>query len=173
MKITKFQNIPKFPYCSYRVDVGWDYLETHIKDSIASDGLILDPDFQRGHVWTERQQQLYCEYILRNGKSGKELYFNHPGWNRSYVGDYVIVDGKQRLEAVRKFLRSELKVFGSYRNEYTDSIDMLVARFSWNIAAIPTRKEVLEWYIDFNSGGTDHTEQEINRIKKLIMLEES
>ena len=29
-----------------------------------AEGLILNPDFQRGHIWTEEQQTAYIEYLL-------------------------------------------------------------------------------------------------------------
>ena len=169
-KITDFNKISKFPHCSYRVDVGWDYLERQIESS-EEIGLDLNPDFQREHVWTEEQQISYCEYILRNGSSGRELYFNCTGWNNNMEGPFVIVDGKQRLQAVRQFMGGKIKVFGSFIEDYTNRPNMLVARFSWNVAALETREEVLEWYINFNSGGTVHTKEELKRVWKLLYIE--
>lgn len=29
-------------------------------------------------------------------------------------------------------------------------------------------KEVLQWYVDMNAGGTPHTSEEIERVKKMI-----
>ncbi len=31
-----------------------------------------------------------------------------------------------------------------------------------------TEKEVLQWYVDMNSGGTPHTSEEIERVKRMI-----
>jgi len=36
---------------------------------------------------------------------------------------------------------------------------------------LKTRKEVLQWYLEFNSYGTIHTEEEINKVKKLLEME--
>lgn len=33
---------------------------------------------------------------------------------------------------------------------------------------LKTEKEVLQWYVDMNSGGTPHTNEEIERVKKMI-----
>jgi hypothetical protein len=49
---------------------------------------------------------------------------------------------------------------------------MLTARFSWNIAGLKTRKEVLEWYLNFNSGGSVHTEQELQKVRDLLAVED-
>lgn len=171
----RFRDIPQFPHCCYRCDVSWSYLEFHInsqqrpEDGIAM--LDLNPDFQRAHVWTPEQQTAYVEYILQGGTSGRELYFNCAGWMKDFSGPYVIVDGKQRLEAVRRFLRGEIPAFGHSRDEYSDDPNMLVATFSWNIAALQTRAEVLRWYLNFNAGGTVHTDAELARVRALLEAE--
>lgn len=33
---------------------------------------------------------------------------------------------------------------------------------------LKTEKEVLQWYIDMNAGGTQHTSDEIQRVKDMI-----
>ena len=166
----RFQDIPQFPLCHYRCDVAWPYLEEHIKAQ-QENGLDLDPDFQRAHVWTPEQQTAYVEYILQGGTSGKELYFNCKGWLRGGRELYVIVDGKQRLEAVREFMRGNVAVFGHRRHAFTDKPDILNARFSWNVAALESRAEVLQWYLNFNAGGTIHTEEELARVRALLAKE--
>lgn len=37
-----------------------------------------------------------------------------------------------------------------------------------NVNDLKTEKEVLQWYVDVNSGGTPHTNEEIERVKKMI-----
>lgn len=37
-----------------------------------------------------------------------------------------------------------------------------------NVNDLKTEREVLQWYIDMNAGGTPHTMEEIDRVKKLI-----
>ena len=170
----RFRDIKRFPHCAYRVDVTWTYLEDHIQhQSEPKRGAVLDldPDFQRAHVWTEAQQVGYVEYILQGGASGRELYFNCTGWDRGWEGPYVIVDGKQRLQAVRRFMANEIPAFGHKVDEYEGKPDMSVARFSWNVAAVQTRAEVLEWYLNFNSSGSVHTQEELSRVRELLARE--
>ena len=33
---------------------------------------------------------------------------------------------------------------------------------------LKTEKEVLQWYIDMNAGGTSHSKEEIDRVKKML-----
>lgn len=163
----RFKDIPKFTSeGSYQVNMPLDYIEKWIDENIKEMDLQLNPDFQRGHVWTEQQQIKYIEYLLKGGKSARIIYFNSPSWMRDFQGEFVCVDGLQRLTSVLKFIRNELPAFGFYYKDFEDKprdIDLL-----FNVNNLKTRKEVLQWYIEFNTGGTIHTEDEIDRVKKLL-----
>ena len=161
--------IRPFPFSTYSIDLPMDYLESSLKRYTEHYNLDMNPDFQRGHVWTEEQQIAFVEYALRGGVSGKDIYFNAANWQgNGDVGDMVIVDGKQRLEAIRKFLRGELVVFGKYRH---DDFFRPQIGLKFHINNLKTRKEVLQWYCDFNAGGVVHSKEEIARVKKLIEKE--
>lgn len=168
----RFRDIPQFTRDSnYHVDIAWDYMfneDGWLNDMIATANLDIDPEFQRGHVWNETQQIRYCEFILRGGKSSRELYFNCPNWPHPDDGALVLVDGKQRMEAVRRFMGNEILVFGYRREEYTDRLDMLKARFSVNINNLETDAEVYQWYLDLNGGGVVHTEEELDKVRKML-----
>lgn len=173
-----YRNIPQFTRsAAYRVNVSWDYLEDWLKQNQIKEGnmavLDLDPDFQRGHVWSEEQQRRYVEFVLRGGNSSRSLQFNCVGWDRDYRGPFVLVDGKQRLTAVRKFLSNELAIFGgNLKSDYTDGIFLLRPDFLIEINNLETRAEVLQWYLDLNTGGVVHTNEEIEKVKKLLKKEQ-
>jgi hypothetical protein len=172
MKYTKFGDIPQFPTPNYECDVGWKYLPEHMKRWIEEDGLNLDPDFQRGHVWTKAQQIAFVEYQLLGGESGKNLYFNHPNWMGSFrtsdTEQFAIVDGKQRLTAVLAFMNNEIPAFESYCREYTDNLRMVRSSFRVRVASLKKRSDILQWYININAGGTPHKKSEIDRVRKLL-----
>lgn len=175
-KYTRFQDIPQFTRNgSYRVDVSWDFLEEQIEHWDERDHgspVVTDPDFQRGHVWTEDKQREYVEYILRGGRSSKTIYWNCSTWGRGYNTPLELVDGKQRLEAARKFMRNELVIFGNCRYEsFTDRLRVTSASFEMVINDLPTRGEVLQWYLDLNTGGVVHTTEEIEKVRKLLLEE--
>ena len=177
----KFADIEKFVReGNYEVNMPLEHLEDVIVNWIEDDyyRLNLDPDFQRGHVWTEDQQTAYVEYFLRGGKSGVVLYFNKPGWmsiakDHDY-DDFVIVDGLQRLTALRKFMRGDLKAFGNLVHEFEDEVRMSGAAMNLrlNINNLQTKKHVLSWYLEMNSGGTPHTDAELNKVKGLLEAED-
>lgn len=95
-KYTRFQDIPQFTRDgNYEVDVSWEYLESHLENlaSYSSCPLVLDPDFQRAHVWTEAKQIAYIEFVLRGGKSSRILYWNCSTWMRDFTSPIELVDG--------------------------------------------------------------------------------
>ena len=166
----RFQDIPQFIHGgSYACDVGWSHLEGWIESHTNNEGgrCILDPDFQRGHVWDDAKRARYVEYILQGGTSSYDLWWNCKGWPSS-PEPIVIVDGKQRLEAVRRFLRDEVRIFtvpfgfggpaeGYVYSDFTNRLDFMV-RFRMHVNNLPTRAQVLQWYLQLNSGGVVHTD---------------
>lgn len=168
----KFSEISQYTSAgSYQVNMPLRSIKGWIDEHANDLGLQINPDFQRGHVWTEEQQINFIEYLLKGGTSARVIYFNHPNWMGSWKGEFVCVDGLQRLTAVLKFINNELHAFGCYYKDFEDrprNIDLL-----FNVNNLKTRKEVLQWYIEFNSGGTVHTEDEIDRVRKLLEQENS
>jgi hypothetical protein len=174
----KFNDIPQLTNSGhYQVNASWGYLEQMLAGYMEPGcGAILDlePDFQRGHVWTPEQQTAYVEFCLRGGSSGREILFNCVGWESDYRGPFVIVDGKQRLHAVRQFLANKVPVFGGHLyQEFTDSLRMCHSDFIFRINNLKTRKAVLTWYLELNGGGTPHTKDELDRVKELLQKEKS
>lgn len=175
-KITRFSDIPQFTSSgSYAVDYPLVSLCKWIADEQAEMGLQLNPDFQRGHIWTEEQQIRYVEFLLKGGKTGRDLYFNCPSWHHQVqdgaYNDYVCVDGLQRITAIQRFIGNEIPVFGSFYNEYEDSIRLFHDTLRVHINDLKSKKAVLKWYIEMNSGGTPHSSTEIDRVQKMYESE--
>ena len=59
-------------------------------------------------------------------------------------------------------------MFGSYFEEFEDSVRTLQQTMILNVNDLKTEKEVLQWYVDMNSGGTPHSNEEIERVRKMI-----
>jgi hypothetical protein len=169
----KFSDIPMFTRDGdYEINIFLEHLENKIKEFKEDYDLELNPDFQRGHVWTEDQQIAYVEFYLKGGKTARIIYFNCPYWYDYNKGNYdmgmVCVDGLQRITALRRFLNNEIKVFGHYYKEFEDTPRMTNDGLKFNINNLKTKKEVLQWYLEFNTGGTVHSQEEIERVKKML-----
>lgn len=174
----KFSDIPKFTRSApYVVNQPWDLLQDILDHYINDYGLDLNPDFQRSHVWSIENRQAFVLFLLKGGHSSRDIYFNHPNWMNSFKttpeNGFVLVDGKQRLESVRMFLNNELSILGGhYFKDFEDRMGMFGAQFIFHVNDLPTRKEVLQWYLDLNSGGVAHTEEELNKVRHLLQLEQ-
>lgn len=164
-------DVPKFSRTHYKINVPWDYLEDWLarlqERPLALD---LNPTFQRGHVWTVEQKSRYVEFVLRGGEAARQLQFNCRGWMKGMEGPFVLVDGKQRMEAARGFLRNEVTAFGKYRKDYPDAEKFLGidCAFEVSVYNLNTMDEVYQLYIDLNTGGTVHTDAEIAKVRKMM-----
>ena len=167
--------IPSFTAgAAYIIDQSWKGLDKLFEEWKKDADLDLDPDFQRDHKWTETQQRLYVEFALRGGKTGKELLFNCPGWHFGpSAGSMELVDGKQRLEAVRRFMANEVPIFGGWleRNFLPEIHRTHLPGFRIHVNDLATRAEVLDRYLEFNDGGEAHTEEELDRVRRLRAAE--
>lgn len=169
-----FRDIPQLPQAHYEVDVEWGYVEEHLaRWSEYPGGLDLSPSYQRAHVWSREQQIAYVEYSLMGGEIGRNLTFNCSTWRDSSCTTPIeLVDGKQRLEAVRAFLSDKIPVFGHLRSEYTDSMRYHLARFKFRVCSLQTQAEILRLYLNINAGGTPHTSQELDRVREMLAAAE-
>ena len=163
----KFSDLPQVTPCPpYRVNVPWRDLE-HYMDSGPSK-LNLEPDYQRGHVWTEDQSRRYVEWVLSGGMSGRDIFCNHPGWMRNWKGLYEVVDGKQRITAALNFKNNKLTVFGGrLLSDFEGSIPWDVS-FNWHVNNFKDRRDILKWYIEMNEGLTAHTQDELDRVRRIL-----
>lgn len=173
----RWDELPSFPRAHYTVDVEWGYLEQQIERS-QEYGLDLDPDYQRVHVWTPEQRRKYLEYVLQGGEVGRTLTFVCTDWNKTPVPGYSLLDGKQRLETVRMFMRDEVAVFPGFRrpegwkrSEVGGSLRLVQASFKWQVVQTPTRADVLQLYLSINAGGTPHSEEELERVRRMLAEE--
>lgn len=171
-KNMKFADIPQMSIANYAVDHFLHMLPKTIQNYQQEKlcPLNLNPDFQRIHVWTPEQQTRYMEFILRGGNSSKDFYFNCHGWQGSYDGPFELVDGKQRLKACLGFMFGIVPIFGGlYVSDFEDKPFDVTLRF--HINNLKTRREVLQWYLDINSGGVVHTNDELDKVRNLLEKE--
>lgn len=148
--------------------------------------LVLEPEFQRGHVWTLAQQQAYVENMLRGLPVNRLIVMNDlfdtplEGADDRLQGMIVCVDGLQRLTALIRFAEDRYPVFGGrlYYKDIDSCPDRGLrkrlldnTRLDIDSLRIGDYAELLQYYIDHNSGGTVHSEQEIARVSAMLEKE--
>jgi hypothetical protein len=100
--------------------------------------------------------------------TGRDIYWNCHG----FIGGtnkypLVLVDGKQRLEAIRRFFDNEIPIFGCLYKDYEDKLDSMNF-LNFHVNDLKTDEEIMQWYIDLNAGGTVHTDEEIEKVEKML-----
>ena len=128
-------------------------------------GLVLPP-WQRPEVWTIEQKcrfiegiflGLGCGWYVTNG-----LEWNHRGESVPMSG--WLIDGQQRMSAIRDFLSGELVVFGDVR--FPDLSEPQKRRFyrtpfpCFELDYCDNETVLQELYDRLNFGGTPHTPEQ-------------
>jgi len=90
---------------------------------------------------------------------------NYKGYN-----DFVVVDGLQRITAMQRFMNNEIKLYNTLYKNYEGFIDNWFG-FKINVNNLESKKDVLTWYLEMNSGGTPRTLQELEKVKQLLDIE--
>jgi len=175
-KIIRPNDIPKLiPTGNYCVTSDLDYLKETFTRYVEDLGLNLDPDFQRQHVWNDQQRIKYVEFILQDGKT-PPIYLNHENWMGSFEGDFVIVDGKQRITSLLMFLNNKFPVFPELdpdgKGYFAKDFSFVNGNIEIAINNLPTKKQVLQWYLQMNRGNIAHTEEELQKVEELLESEQ-
>jgi len=161
----------------WSADYRWDTLERSVT-KLGNDygSLELNPDFQRGHVWTQSQQVYFIENCLRGvvAASGYLLQFNcadfsDEGADSDLPSGLQCVDGLQRYTAVTEFVKGNIKPFGLAADELAGTC-FSPKRMYMKIAIhdFTRRADLLEHYLALNAGGTPHSAEEIERVRGLL-----
>ncbi|WP_133152514.1 DUF262 domain-containing protein, partial [Vibrio sp. 10N.261.52.A1] len=90
----------------------------NIFQDIIDDEIDLKPEFQRGEVWTTSKKRLLVDSILRD--------WHIPPLHLVELSDgrNEVLDGQQRLTAIRDFMNNKFSIDGSI-DPYSDEIAIL------------------------------------------------
>lgn len=169
------------------INYPWRHLLSVFSGEQSSDRpWVLNPDYQRGPVWSEEQQTKFIGHVLTGGQvpliylqrydgpenappEHKDNYFDCPA---------EVIDGQQRLRAILRFLRHEIPgrcwVQGQWRDVwYRDfnEIEQGDHRLDSQVVFVDLpRQKLLEFYLKLNSG-IAHTEADLERVRQMIAEE--
>lgn len=82
----------------------YDKAVSDLVDMIHADDLLLDPDYQRNYIWDNKRASLLVESVLLNVPI-PVIYVAEDD-----DGRWVIVDGLQRLNSLRRYFDNEFKL---------------------------------------------------------------
>jgi hypothetical protein len=134
---------------------------------IYSSGVDFNPEYQRGLVWELEDKVALIDSIFNNIEIGKFAFIQ-----RDFKHDifYEILDGKQRLTAIREF----------YENRFTYkglTFDELQNKDKHHFTGFPVvmgytkepkdRKAIYRYFIKLNTSGKPMDDKHLNKIKEL------
>jgi len=161
------------PTCTYQIDVGFRRIESFIEDYEVD----MNPLYQRDYVWTLEQKQKFVGACLENHRMIPVLWFNFYQVEEGLNSRSEVVDGKQRIEAIRGFLRGEYMAICPCGEVFTAEELLTDDIAKRNLSSGITLKmhfiqvepiDAMQFYLRLNSGGTVHTEQDLNKVRDLI-----
>lgn len=155
------------PVCNYRVDTSLGNLNSSIEQFRVN----LDPEYQRGYVWQEDQQSKFVGALIENPSSIPVFWFN---WVNNHESS-ELVDGKQRINACLRWLNNEIEAKCPCGvNVWYKDLDEVSLRglnisvlMKWNFVDLD-EQEVMKFYLRLNCGGTVHTDEELEKVRKMI-----
>lgn len=174
----------RFPRSHGSVHVGWEYLEKHLELERAA-GFELQPEYQRDiNRWTREQQVAYVEHVALGGETGcnvtavhigpRQFHYTEAADGKLVLPGYSMLDGLQRITAVRAFMHDEFPVLTAIRpvgflaSQFARDAWRTDFRFVWSTVTVPTVRDVLKLYLRYNRGGTPHTRDDFRRVKEML-----
>jgi hypothetical protein len=130
--------------------------------------------FNRGSWCFRKDGKLYIgspkyHYEEIKNKRGKVIDRNIVYEDIEWQGNnlYCCVDGLQRITAAKRFMNNEIPAYGYYLDQFEDKLPRQ-ARFVVHYGDIDHYPDLLQWYLELNSTGVPHTQEELNRVRNLL-----
>lgn len=179
-EVRPFMDITRLPEritVSNTADV--DYRNTTIESLLFNYyhfGVDMDPDYQRGLVWDERDKEYLLDSVFHDGiEIGRFVFVclsNEEQVERDYT--YEILDGKQRLNCLCEFYENRFSYKGLYFNDLNpyDKNTFFNKKIAIGEARDLTREEKLQLFLAVNRGGKAMNDTHMKRVEDMLYEEE-
>jgi hypothetical protein len=163
----QIKNLPKF---SYRDEVRVHYGNTSLSSLIHRyyNGTNLDPEYQRGDVWTLEDKQKLIDSMFNNIDIGKFTFIVLSVFESGF--QWEILDGKQRLRSVIDFIEGKFQYRGVYFRDlhphdrnHIESYNVLYA----DTEGLTDKQKCL-YFLKLNISGKPQDPEHLAKVKKLM-----
>jgi hypothetical protein len=163
-----WKNTPQF---TVREDMRLQFHQSSISSfdtTVYHFGIDLEPDYQRGLVWTMEDKVKLIDSIFKGVDIGKFVFIR-----RDYSSDkhlYEILDGKQRLTTIMEFREDRFRYNGFLYSELHPFDQSHIDGYSISVADVsnPTKEQIYRYFLRLNTGGKPMDEAHLDKVKKLL-----
>ncbi len=131
-------------------------------------GVDFDVDYQREHVWELNDKVALIDSIFNNIDIGKFVFVQRDFCTKEKL--YEIVDGKQRLTALREFYEDRFMYKGYFFSELNpvDKNRFESHSVVYGYLENPDKRAIFETFIKLNTTGRPMENKDILKVKKLL-----
>lgn len=133
-------------------------------------GIDMNPDYQRGNVWEDKDKLLLLESIFNNVDIGKFVIIQRDFNVAEDVPLYEILDGKQRLTALVEFYESRVQYKGLYFKDMCHEDQHHFEDYCISMARTErpmTQAQKYGYFLKLNVSGKAQDPKHIEYVKKL------
>ena len=139
---------------------------------VTSFGVDMEPDYQRGLVWTAEDKAKLIESIFQQVDIGKFVFRKLP--YAPNAPTYEIVDGKQRLSTLVEFVYDQFPYTGRYWSQLSQADRGFIEDYQASIAQLDetyTRQQILDLFVRLNTGGRPMDPTHLERVAEMASEE--
>lgn len=136
-------------------------------------GIDLEPEYQRGLVWSDEQKWSLIDSIMKNIDIGKFTIIRRP-WGKNHNKPatpklYEMLDGKQRLTTLWEYYTGQFKYKGLRYHELhpLDRIHFKNYRISYAECEPLTDEQKYRYFLKLNTTGVPIEQEHIERVRRL------
>jgi hypothetical protein len=170
-----FPKHPKNEGVMFSVRNHWRVYINSQLDSLINDALCNEyrdnTDYQRGYVWQQSDKDALIDSIFKGREIGKFVFIRYP-----YPDNYVeVLDGKQRINALFEFCTSKFPYRGIYWHDLSAAdrrtFETIQVQHVLLHGEKYTRAQLLEIFLDVNTGGVPQSEEHLNKVRAMLDAE--
>jgi len=160
IEIMRFEDDIQLNFMQSGIDSLFDYYYRN--------NLNMEPDYQRGHIWTLEDKVALIDSIFHNIEIGK-FVFIFTGYEGN--SHYEVLDGKQRMTALIEFFEGRFKYRGKtfYEMNWRDQSHFERYKISYaRTEKTMTDKQKYEYFLKMNTYGKAQDPAHIEYVKNLL-----
>lgn len=128
-------------------------------------GVDFEPEYQRDYVWNLEDKISLIDSIFNGIDIGKFVFIK-----RGILDPYEILDGKQRITALKDFYEDKFKYNGVYFSDLSKGDQNYIENYAVSIAEIDNidKETTLRYFLKLNTCGKVMDKEHLDNVRKML-----